>query len=827
MALIHRLRTACRALRRDRRFTASIVLTLGFALGVAAAIYAVVEVVLLRSIPFDPADRLAVVLEHTKSGAGKAVVTNARTFLDWRERQTAFERIAGALAGPPRHRLIDGERPAVCQEVTWEFFDAVGVRPALGRAFSLGDEVDSHRVAILSDRFWRNRFGASRHVIGHQVVIDNLSWTIVGVAPPSFVYPIGGLRDADVFRLYLFQDDDRSHEESAEGRSASFVVIGRLKSSLSVAEADTHMRAIEAGIKQDYPAWFPARRVRVVPLRDHVVGHVKTWMQLVLAGLACVLALAALNAACLGIARGVRVAGELNLKRALGAPSSLLVRDWAAEVIVLSVLVTGLAVGVAAWGTHAFAVWLPRDVPRMAPVSFEWTRACQVAAAALVLCAIGGASILVETLRGRSALDFGETAQTMSPGGNRRIWSALLVVEVALAFVLVWGAHVFTASFAAVLDVPMGMDSHNVLTADLAQPDDAAHVLTKDAGERARLAEAAKRRGSEGGALLERVVDAVRLVPGVVAVGAVQNGLPMTSGSAAVVAAIPGHPTAPAEERRLGFRLISPGYLTALQVRLLHGRLLSDADNRLASQPVVVINSSAARQFWGVANPLGRVIQCAGKDWTVIGVIADLRQNGPEKPPDAEGFFPATQVSLSGEPTLVVRTAYAPSGLVPALEDAVRSAHTPFRVAGDWTTLDDYVGRLIGRRRFLAALFGAFGIFGGLLASAGVYSVVAYAIAARQREIAIRVSLGATPSGIVALLVRHVLLLVGFSCGLGAWVSVQLSTLVSGFVFQVRPGGGGALLLAGVVLVMSALPPALLPARRAGWAPPIWRLFRV
>jgi putative ABC transport system permease protein len=806
------LQTAIRSLRKAPAFSIVALVVLALGIGAATAVFSVVDAVVLRALPFDEHDRIVAVLEYdTKRpvtfGGGS---TTPQMYLDWRAQQQSFEALAAVGTASFGMKNESGHPEDVrAVRMTSEFFPVFRVHAAYGRAFTRDDEiVERHRVAILSYGFALRRFGNAADAPGKAITLNDETWEIVGVMPRGFAYPVASDKPTDIYVPIAFANDDKVRGGS---RSYNFRAIGRLKPGVTIAQASEQMNAVVAALDAQYPKWSPGRRVRVIRLQEHVVGAVKSWMLMLLGAVGIVLLIACANVANLMLARATVRAREIGIRAALGASRWILVRGLIVEGLMLSL--GGAAIGVVlAWaGVHAIIPWLPAGLPRVASIGIDMRVLGAAVSAAVLTGVVFGIVPALHASRPDLSTVLKDSGRSTTAGtGSLAIRNALVVLEVALAVVLLVGAGLFIGSFAKLTRIDPGFDYHGVLTVYAGTGGRLSADTLKDA--RARAA-----------ADLQAVFEAVRRVPEVDTVAAMSGGLPLTNSWSRNRVTLPGRGELTGDDDSINMVFATPGYLELLKLSLARGRYIT-ADDRVGSQPVIVINEAAARRYWPGEEALGQRITINSKERVVIGVVGDIRQMGPEQPARHEGYMPMTQDSALFA-TLVMRTKGDPLRALPGVKAAVWSVHPDQRFSSDTYTLDGYMDRLLAQRRFNMALLSLFGFLGLVIAAVGIYGIMAYVVAQRTSEIRVRMALGATRGRVVAMVLRRAAVLVaaGITIGsLGAWfLARSLSAQAETLLFDVRPNDvrffGGALVTLGV----AALAASALPARRAASVDPL------
>ena len=800
------VKAAFRSLKKSPTFTAVALVVLALGIGASTAIFSVVDAVVLRGLPFDQHDRLAVVMEHdtkrdTTFGGG---ATTPQMYLDWRRDQKPFDALAAVGGWSFRLRNERGEPvDARAQRVSWEFFPTLRVAPILGRSFTAEDEIlERHRVVMLSYGYWQRRFGGAPDVIGKTIELSEQPWEIVGVLPRGFSYPVASDRPTEMYVPIAFRDDEKVRGGS---RNYNWTVIGRLKDGVTLPQAHEQMNVLAAALDEQFPKWSPGQRARVVTLHEHLVGRVRAWMLMLLGAVGLVLLISCTNVANLMLARATTRTREVAIRAALGASRSRLIRGLLVESVVLSLL--GAAIGIVlAWGgVQVLRAWLPPGIPRVAGIAMD----LRVLAAAIgAAVATGIAFGIVPAFQSSrpdlvNSLKEGSRSATTGAAGQR-IRSVLVVAEVALAVLLLVGAGLFIGSFVKLVSVDPGFDYHNVMALNVGVP-----IVGNN------FEDALKR----GGPYAQQMVETVGSVPGVQMAGAVAGGLPLTGSWSRNTVTLPGAGKLEGDDDSIDSRTVTPSYHQVMRIPLRRGRYLNDQD-REGTTPVVVINETAARKYWPGEDPLGKLITYNSVERTVVGIVGDIRHLGPEQPPRQEGYIPMAQGRVIGI-VLVMRTQIDPLRAFPAVQSAIWRVNPDQRVSTDTLTLEAYMDRLIAQRRFLMALLGLFGLLGLVIAAAGMYGVMAYIVAQRTNEIGVRMALGATPGNILGMVLRRATVLIAAGLLLGGAAAWYLSAGVRTFLFEVEPNDPNVFVLAVTTLALAGLAASAVPARRAARVDPV------
>ena len=805
------LRTALRSLRASPTFTAVALTVLALGIGSGTAIFSVVDAVVLRGLPFDEHDRIVAVLEHDTRrpetfGGGR---TTAQTYLDWRRLQESFEAIAGVESGGPLQSRSETGEPVESQglRVTHEFFPVFRVQPILGRAFTEDDSIEGrNRVGIISYGYWLRRFGGSPDAIGKTIEVSDQATEIVGVMPRGFTYPVAVEKPTEIYRPIPFTAENKIR---AGGRNYNWFAMARLKPGISVAQAHEQMNRVAAALDQQYPEFSPGMRVRVVTLHHHLVGKVRSWMLMLLGAVGLVLLIACANVANLMLARATVRAREMGIRSALGASRWRLIRGLLIEGVVLSVSGAALGIVLAYFGVHAIRAWLPNGLPRVASIGLDLRVLSTAIAAALGTGVFFGIVPALQSSRPDLTTTLKESGRSTTSGSaTHRVRSVLVVAEVALAVVLLVGAGLFIGSFVKLMRIDPGFDYRNVLLVNVGVR------LTPGVPMREAFQEAEK----QGRPYALQLLEAVRTVPAVVAASAVSGGVPLTGSWSRNRIELPGKGLVGSDDS-LDRRIVTPEYLQTLGIPLIRGRYLS-AEDREGSPKVVVINETAARKYWSDVDALGQTFKMNSQDYTVVGIVGDIRHLGLETKPRQESYAPLAQNTVIGV-TLVLRTRGDALDALPAVKSAIWSVNKEQRIGGDVFTLEQYMDRLIAQRRFNMTLLTLFGVLGLVIAVVGIYGVMAYIVAQRTNEIGVRMALGATRGHVVAIVLRRAGMMMAVGLALGGVTAWHASAAVRAFLFETEPNDVATMAAALAVLTAAGVLASAVPARRAASVDPL------
>jgi putative ABC transport system permease protein len=789
------VRYAVRSLLRQPTFTSVALLTLVLGIGANTAIFSVIKAVLLNQLPYRDPARLVVLTEQNPDGNPDLVAP--LTYVDWKEQShtipslAAFRQLRYAFAG------VDAPLNVPSVRATPNLFNVLGVSPLLGRTF-LDEEGSTgrDRVAVLSRAFWQRHYGGSPSVIGRTIQLDAQPYTVVGVMPTAFDFPPSGR--IDVWTPLSFDPND-AHGRSRKARSLS--VIGRLADGATVEQSQREMTLIASRLATTYPDSNAGWGVRVIPAQQQLVTTVKPALMLITAAVGFLLLIVCANVANLILARLSSRRMELAVRAALGAGRWQLVRQVLVESLMLST--AGGALGLlVAWGGVRFVHSLPEgSLPRMQDVRLDAGVLFFALLASIVVAVVSG--VLPALHASRTGLrDTASAFASTTSGSGVRLLGALVVVEVALALLLLVGAGLMTRSFAELMRVSPGFEPRNLLAVQIYLP----QAKYRTPVDRTRFyKEAVRRIAALPGVQSAAGVSALPMYP----VG-IDFALPFTIEGEA--------PPANGEEPRADIRMATPGYFETMKIVLRNGRTIDERD--LPGMPgAMVINETMARRYFVGENPIGKVVKNPHGAAQVVGIVGDVKHYGLDSEPRAEIFMPAWQQPLNGM-ALIVRTASDPRPLVEAVRREVLSIDAEQPIY-DASAMVDVVSRSVFLPRISMVLLGAFAVSALLLAVVGIYGVVSYTVAQRTRELGLRMALGADAGATLRLVMGRSLLLIaaGTTCGLVA--SVAATRVIAGLLYAVGPLDPIVFVSVSGLLAGAGAVATLIPARRAMKVDPI------
>ncbi len=793
--MIRNLRFALRSLRRAPAFTLAAVATLALGIGANTAVFSVVNAVLLNPLAYPDADRLVVVWgRHTTIGRETASLPD---FLDWRSQNRSFEALAAMtqtrfnLTGAGEPEVVRG---ALATPNLWQVF---GVTPSVGRAFRAEEEASgAPRVAMLGEDYWRRRFAGQPDIVGRQVLLSGVPYTVVGIVPAAV-----RLEQPVEIWTPLATDSTRPR------RGDFLTVFGRLRAGVTMSGAQEEMTTIARRLEAQYPESNTNWGAEVVGLREQMVGEIRPALLVFMGAVALVLLIACANVANLTLARVAGRMREVTIRSALGASRGRLAKELLLESLVLGVLGGTCGLLLAVWGLDALRSLAPGTIPRAYEIGLD----LRVLGFALVL-ALGSGLLFglapVWRLGGCDLRDgLTDGSRNVAGGtGIARARAALVLGEVALAFVLLVGAALLLRSFNRLQQVDPGFTGDRVLTARVTLP-------------RVRYADPETRR-----ALADQLVGRVAGQPGVRAVSLVSDA-PLGDSPPYLSFEIQGTEAAAAGSvQDAAVFTASAGYFETLRIPLVEGRFY-DATDRAQTPPVVVVSQSLARRYWGRGRALGARVTLddpgdpEARWMTVVGVAGDVLHDRLN-----EASYPQMYIPFAQAPTrsmvLVVRSDGDPGALVPGLRGALAEVDAELPLA-DVATLDERKAVSLARPRVNAEILGGFALAALVLAAVGIYGVVAYGVVQRTRELGIRMALGAGAGTLLGMVIRQGMRPVVLGIALGAAAALAGSRVLRSLLFGVGATDPVTFIAVTIFLAAVALAAIYLPARRAARSDPM------
>jgi putative ABC transport system permease protein len=797
------LRYAVRTLRRSPGFTTTAVAVLAMAIGANTAMFSVLNAVLLRPLPYRAPEQLAMLWTEDPTRnfrEGRSALWDVE---QWRSQSQSFADMATFDAVGTTLTGADGVEQIDSLSISPNLLSLLGVRPILGRSFSTAEAEQRQRLVLISHRFWHARFGASHDALGATLVLNGFPCQIIGILPADF--QIASF-DADVWEAHANRQNVRGGE--------TWFVIGRLRPAVTFDQAQGEMSAVARRLNEQLPAAERNRGVSVVPLSLYIVGprsRLALWM---LGGAVfCVFLIAAANVTSLSLARSVARAREMAVRASLGASAGRIVRQLFTESVLLAA-VSGLAGTLFALACiHIIRAFGPANLPRLNEITLDLRVLCWTLAISALAGVLVGLAPAITTLRRDLRPSGEEGGRSVSGGvGARRIRRALVVTEFALAIVLLVGAGLLVRSWWYVSNIDPGFRPERVLMMELSTPT-TLHAATL----REAISNSAQRND-----FYDRVLEQVQAVPGVESAG-ITGDLLIDNNREQVVTVERGDGTV---SERLQFVAVevSADFFKAMGTPLLRGRFFSIGDGPDAA-PVAIINDAMARRSWPGGDPTGKRFKLGPRDsdspwYMVVGVVADMRRQGPEREP-----FPQMFVSLAQYPPqsadLFIRTSSDdPLAMAGALRAAVRRVEKNAPIYGV-APFEQRFGTYLAQRRFQTSLLTGFSIVALLMAAVGIYGLIQYSIATRTQEIGIRMAVGAQAREIFRMILVEGLKLSLTGLMLGLLGALWLGQAGSSLLFAVTPTDPLTFIVVSLLLIAVAVAACCFPARRAMKIEPI------
>ncbi|HWS87835.1 MAG TPA: ABC transporter permease [Pyrinomonadaceae bacterium] len=790
------VRFGLRLLWKRPGFTAVALAVLALGVGANTAIFSVVNAVLLRPLPYPGAERVVSFDGVNPSKGIEESNMSAPDFADWREQARSFEALAIYVQGGTNLTGADEPERVTAAWVGPDFFRVIGVGAARGRALLPEDERPGGAAVVISHGLWQRRFGSDPGAVGRTVQLGGRNWEIVGVMPAGFDFP----QRAQVWGPLQLDLSDEPRD------NRSYNVVGRLREGVTLEAAQAEMDALSARLAAAYAVTNAGWGVDLDPLKDELVGELKTTLFMLLAGVGLLLLIACANVANLLLARATGRRREIALRLALGASRARVARQMLTEGVLLSSAGGALGAALSVWLTDLLVALAPADTPRLAEASADW-RVLLFAVAASVLT---GVAFGLAPAWQASRYDLNEPLKEGGRGlsGSRsRLRSGLVVAEVALSLLLLAGAGLLVKSFTRLQAVDPGFDPEGVITMRVSLPG-------------ARYREPA-RKAEFYAALTERL----KAVPGVEAAGATIS-LPLGGSNYSVGRGFirEGRPETPEEAQNASYAVVTPDYFRALRVPVRAGRAFDERDN-MESTKVVVINEAFARKAFPGEDPLGKRIHIWRDEKflrEVVGVVGDVKPDSLDaKEAALQMYVPHRQDAGWGGLSLVVRARGAePESLVGRVREEVRALDSQLPVY-DVKTLRQVVANSTAYRRVAMFLMAGFACSALLLAGVGLYGVVSYSVAQRTREIGVRLALGAQGRDILGLVVRQGMLLTLLGLGAGLACALALTRLIAGLLYGVSAADPLVYVAVSLLLAAVALLACIIPARRAAKVDPM------
>jgi putative ABC transport system permease protein len=820
------LKFAARQLRKSPGFTLTAVLMLAFGIGATTAIFSIVEGVLLRPLPFPDPSRLMVLADRLQgaeiAGNGEAGVTVPDIRAYTRDTKSfaglgGYTFAAYELSGAGEPAQVNASR------LTAGVFRALGVAPLLGRVFTAEEDEHSQQVAVLSYATWQDRFHGSEQILGNKILLDRKPYLIIGVMPRNFEFPLvtGQLNRNELWVPMSFTPQELLPQS---GANWSYQMIGRLKPGISPAQAQSDAQRVAQEIMRNYPAEMASLHISSVvrPLQEETVEQSRPLLRTLFMAVAVVLLIACFNLAGLMLVRAIRRQREVAVRQALGASAAALLRQAMLESLLLSLSGGLLGLTLAALALRVGRSLLPQSLPRINEIALNWNVvgfALLLAVSTGLLCGLAPAFAALRTNVNATLKEGGRSGT--AGGGHARLRSTLVVTEIAIALVLLTASGLLLRSFEKMRSVDLGFRPEHVTTAGYSLPQ-------KQYAKQPAI-----------NAFNDELLRRLRQLPGVTSVG-LTSFLPASGNNNNQTFVVEGYaPPKGANMNLATVAQVNGDYFPSMGIPLLRGRYFTDAD-KAGAQLVMIVNQKLAQHYWPNQDPIGKRLRIGTAEmktpWlTIVGEVADVKLSSPDEPTKEEYYGPVDQAeeevgSLASPDDLngnggyiVLRSALPPEQMENALRATVASIDSQLPLT-QVQTMEQAVSESEAPRRFNTVLISSFAFAAVLLAVLGIYSVIAFSVASRVQEMAIRMALGSQRSEIIRLILVSGAKLAAVGCVLGLAGAAANSTLLSSLLFGVSPFDPLVLALAAVGVLLLALSASMLPAFRAASINPMQAL---
>ena len=781
------LRYASRMLLRTPGFTIVAVLTLALGIGANTAIFTVVNTLLLKPLPYGHPDRLVMVWQDMRARGGPPDEwATPGNYVDWRAEKKLFEQVAVISGWGPALTGAAEPEPLRGEQVSYEYFSVLGIKPILGRDFRPEDGIpNAARVTVLGDDLWKRRFGGDRSVVGRSITLSGEPHEIIGVLPAGFRPIIASA--AEIWRPLRIDTSNPSRG------SITLRAVARLADGLSLANAQAAATALAKRLEVTYPRDNEKVGFNLIPLHARVVGDIKPGLLALLGAVAFVLLIACANIANLLLARGSARGRELAVRLALGAGRRRVVRQLLTESVLLAAIggIAGMLLGV--WAVDLLVSIAPTNAPRVSEIRLDFPVFAFTALLTIATGILFGLAPAIQSSRGEVTQSLKDGARGSSGASGGQVRRGLIVAEVALALILLTGGGLLLQTFVRLQAADLGFNPANLLVGAITPPRTTYDTRAKHL------------------AFYDQVFEKAAAIPGVKK-AALASVLPL-SGDSDTSFILEGRPapSSASETPVTWYRLVSASYFDTMEMPIRRGRAFTSRE----ALPSVVVNESMARKFYPGEEAIGRRIRFSndGPWFTIIGIAADARVRGAREEARIETFVPYWQLT---EPGMIVllKTDGDPARLAGPLRAAVASIDRNVPVSGI-TTLGEIVSDSIEQPRFFAVLSVAFAVLALILSAIGIYGVMSYAVTQRSTEIGVRMALGATPSEIFGLVVGDGLKLTGVGVALGVTGSLLVARWLTTLLFGVRAGDPWTLGITAATLMLVAAAACFIPARRA------------
>ncbi len=797
------LRQALRGMQKQPGFTLIAAITLALGIGANTTIFSVINALILNPPQFAEAERVVALWRTAKDKRDKGPAS----YLDlqeWNTQNHSFEAIAGYKPNP--FTVIDEQAERVQgMRVTANFLSLLKVHPMLGRDFQPEEEKrGAGNVVIISNQFWQNRLGASASAVGRELTLDGKPFTIIGVLPRDFEFPMA--KESTELLTTVAGEGNNLDERGA----LVFIPLGRLKQGVTLAQAQADLTNIAGNLEQQYPQYWRNTTAYVVPAGEEIVGaETQRGLWVLLGAVIFLLLIACTNVSNLLLVRANKRQRELALRVALGASTWRILRQWLTESLLLASVAAGIGILLATWGLKLIKFYGAGQLPRIDEVQIDLPVLTFTVVVSVLTAVIFSLLPAVKASRPDINEVLKAGAKTATSGGSSQLWrDSLVVAEVALGLVLLIGAGLMMRSFASLTNVHPGFDPNNVLTARITL----SGATYDDTQARSRY--------------VSQTLERLKALPGVESAAFVAP-MPFSGAEIGGDFRFEGRPAPePGREPVANVRNVTPEYFQTIKIPLVKGRYFNEQDRR-GNVGAAIVNETFARRYFANENPVGQRIGELGvnqnqgdpKQYEIVGVVGDIHHNSLTRSATPELYLSHQQNSWPWG-NFLVRTTNDPSALTRSFEDTIRSTDKTIPVTRV-RPLTAAISDTISQPRFYALLFGLFGVTGLLLTVTGIYSVISYTVSHHTREIGIRMALGAQGRDVLKLIVGKGVVLTAIGIALGLLGALGITRVMQALLFGISATDWVTFTAVATLLAVVALIAAAIPARRATKVDPL------
>jgi putative ABC transport system permease protein len=800
--LMQDMRYGIRMLSKNPGFAIIAVLTLALGIGANTAIFSVVNAELLRPLPFRDSSRLVSVATansrmHSSNGS-----TSYPDFMDWRSQNQVFEKMAAytgatfTLTGQVNPAHLEGA------SVSADTFDLLGVSPELGRTFQPGEDEPNHHVVVISDHLWKQQFGGDPGIIGRTITLDNSGYTVVGVMPANFRYPLQREPEEIWSTLSPLNETTDNSPPMVQHRGAHFLTcIARLKPGVTLAQAQAAMDVIASSLSKQYPDTNKYMSVHLSSEQERLTGSVRPALLVMMIAVGLVLLIACVNVANLLLARATTRGREIAIRTAMGAGRIRVVRQLLTESLLLAIVAGIFGAALAFWGSDVLVRLSPQNLPRVGEIHIDGWALAFTAGLSLLTGILFGLAPALQSTHSNIVEALKEGSLSMTAGHSRHgLRNSLVIVEMALALILLVSAGLLIRSLIRLQDVNPGFDPHNVMTASLDLPD-------------------AKYSDPKKAEFFRELIPQLQAIPGLQSAAAVFP-LPMSGDEIRTSFQIEGRPVVKSDEPHTSVRCVTPNYFATMRIALLQGREFTERDEA-STAPVIIVNQAFAQQFFPGEDPIGTRIQAGISNSgpgtapmrEIVGVVGNVKFEDLTTEFSPESYIPYGQLQF-GSITIVARSSKDPEGLAKPIASVVQTLDKDLPTYAP-KTVEQYLDGTIAVPRFNTFLLAIFAALAMVLTAVGLYGVISYTVAQRTHEIGIRMALGAQPGDMMRLIVSQGMRLALFGVGVGLVAALGLTRFLSSLLFGVSSTDPVSFAAVVAMLFAVVLLACYIPARRA------------